>query len=108
MRLPALMIIAALALPASAATPITLDQAMSNPDWIGTPVEAAWWNWDGKQVFYKQKRLGSPLRDTWQAAPAKPHLVGDAELARLDSPDVVYNREHTRAIVLRNGDLFER
>jgi dipeptidyl aminopeptidase/acylaminoacyl peptidase len=109
MRLPALTIITALlALPASAATPITLDQAMSNPDWIGTPVEAAWWNWDGKQVFYKQKRVGSPLRDTYQAVPGDPHPVPDAELSKLDSPDVVYNRERTRAVMLRNGDLFER
>jgi dipeptidyl aminopeptidase/acylaminoacyl peptidase len=109
MRLPALTLIAALiALPASAATPITLDQAMANPDWIGTPVETAWWSWDGKQVFYKQKRVGSPLRDTYQAAQGKARLVADAELSKLDSADVVYNRERTRAIVLRNGDLFER
>ena len=26
----------------AAPTPITLDQAMADPDWIGTPVEAAW------------------------------------------------------------------
>jgi dipeptidyl aminopeptidase/acylaminoacyl peptidase len=110
MRLPALTIIAALiALPASAApTPITLDQAMANPDWIGPPVEAAWWSWDGKQVFYKQKRPASPLRDTYEAGAGKPRLVADSELSKLDSPDVVYNRERTRAIVVRNGDLFER
>ena len=31
------------AAPISGATPITLEQAMANPDWIGNPVEAAWW-----------------------------------------------------------------
>jgi dipeptidyl aminopeptidase/acylaminoacyl peptidase len=110
MRLPALTLIAALiALPASAApTPITLDQAMANPDWIGAPVEAAWWSWDGKQVFYKQKRAGSPLRDTFETSAGKARLVADSELSKLDSPDVVYNRERSSAIVLRNGDLFER
>jgi hypothetical protein len=35
-------------------------------------------------------------------------LVEEKQLANLDSADVVYNRERTRAIVLRNGDLFER
>jgi dipeptidyl aminopeptidase/acylaminoacyl peptidase len=108
MRLPALTIFAALvALPAAATTPITLDQAMANPDWIGNPAEAAWWSWDGKQVYYKQKRAGSPLRDTWAALPA-PHLVADADLPRLDSRNTVFNHAHTRAIVMRNGDLFER
>ncbi len=109
MRLTALSFLAALiALPAAASTPISLDQAMANPDWIGTPAEAAWWSWDGKRVFYKQKRVGSPLRDTFEAIAGKPRLVGDAELANLDSAAVVYNRERTRSILLRNGDLFER
>ena len=112
MRLPALSIFAALiALPAAASTPITpitLDQAMAHPDWIGTPAESAWWSWDSKQVFYKQKRTGSPLRDTYQAVAGKPRLVTDAELSKLDSASVVYNREHTRSLLLRNGDLFER
>ncbi|HEU4372320.1 MAG TPA: prolyl oligopeptidase family serine peptidase [Telluria sp.] len=110
MRLSALPFLAAaaFALPAAAATPISLDQAMANPDWIGTPAEAAWWSWDGKHVFYQQKRAGSPLRDTFEAVAGRPRLVGDAELANLDGAAVVYNRERTRAILLRNGDLFER
>ncbi len=81
---------------------------MAHPDWIGTPAETAWWSWDGKQVFYKQKRTASQLRDTFQAIPGKPRLIGDAELANLDSDKVVYNRERSRSILLRNGDLFER
>lgn len=115
MRTPALTLFAAsfaslIAFPAAAAasTPITLDQAMSHPDWIGTPVEDAWFSWDGKQVYYKQKRVGSPVRDTWQAAGGKPRLVADAELAKLDSADVVANRDNTRMLVIRNNDLFER
>jgi dipeptidyl aminopeptidase/acylaminoacyl peptidase len=106
---------AALAIPAAAQsptpTPITLDQAMSHPDWLGTPVETAWWSWDGKQVYYKQKRTGSPLRDTFQAAARAglpPRKVADSELAGLDSASVQYNRDHSRALMLRNGDLFER
>nr|GEU28537.1 conserved hypothetical protein [Tanacetum cinerariifolium] len=86
-------------------TPITLDQAMANPDWIGTPVEAAWWGWDSRQVYYKQKRAGSPLRDTYLVATGGAKQVGDQQLANLDTANPVYNRDHTRAIVLRNGDL---
>ena len=117
MRLPALTLLAALtamialpataAAPASAATPITLDQAMANPDWIGAAAEQAWWRWDSKQVYYRQKRIGSPLRDTYLAG-TTPRVVAGSELATLDSPAVVYNRERTRSLFLRNGDLFER
>ncbi|MFC0251147.1 S9 family peptidase [Massilia consociata] len=113
MRTPALTLFAALlVLPlqyAAASTPITLDQAMSHPDWIGTPVETAWFSWDGKQVFYKQKRTGSPIRDTWQVAQdGKPKLVADAELPKIDGDQFIYDRSQTRALMLRNGDLFER
>ncbi|KQQ33112.1 peptidase S9 [Duganella sp. Leaf126] len=87
---------------------MTLDQAMADPDWIGTPVESAWWGWDSRQVYYKQKRVGSPLRDTYLIAGGAAKKVDDQQLANLDSADVVYNRDHTRAIMLRNGDLFER
>lgn len=99
----------ATALPAhaQAPTPITLDQAMANPDWIGNPVEAAWWGWDDK-VFYRQKRAGSPLRDTWLAAAGGAQLVGDGQLANMDGPDVSYDRQRAHALLLRNGDLFER
>jgi dipeptidyl aminopeptidase/acylaminoacyl peptidase len=90
-------------------TPITLDQAMANPDWIGNPVEAAWWGWDSRQIYFRQKRAGSPLRDTFQIATAYAvKKVDDKQLANLDSADPVYNRDRTRAILLRNGDLFER
>ena len=102
------LLAAALALPASASTPITLDQAMADPDWIGTPVENAWWGLDSRTVYFKQKRAGSPLRDTWVAANGKPRLVADSELADMDSNLVVFNRERTRAAMVRNGDLFER
>lgn len=91
-----------------APTPITLDQAMANPDWIGTPVESAWWGWDSRQIYYKQKRAGSPLRDTFLINGGAAKQVEDKQLANLDSANPVYNREHTRAILLRNGDLFER
>jgi dipeptidyl aminopeptidase/acylaminoacyl peptidase len=99
---------AAVPAPVPAPTPITLDQAMANPDWIGTPVEAAWWGWDSRHLYFKQKRSGSPLRDIWQAGAGAPTVVDNQHLGTIDSPAMVYNRDHTRALMLRNGDLFER
>ncbi|MGB9991286.1 S9 family peptidase [Massilia sp. SM-13] len=98
---------AAIGAPAFAQTPVTLDQAMAHPDWIGNPVETSWWSWDSKQVFFKQKRAASPLRDTFAAMP-RVRQVGDTELAALDTEFITFNRERSRAVILRNGDLFER
>lgn len=93
----------------AAPTPITLEQAMAHPDWIGNPVEAAWWGWDSRQIYFKQKRSGSPVRDTLTLdANGNAKAIAAPQLAGLDSANPIYNREHTRAIVLRNGDLFER
>ena len=47
---------------AQTSAPFTLEQAMAEPDWIGPPVERAWWTWDGKQVQYELKRDGSSVR----------------------------------------------
>jgi dipeptidyl aminopeptidase/acylaminoacyl peptidase len=104
------------AVPAFAAPALTLEQAMAKPDWIGTPVETAWWGWDGRQVFYQQKRSGTPERDIWRVDLSGTgtgtsdaiRLVADAELGTLDSGQMVFDRARTRAIVVRNGDLFER
>ncbi|HEX7383483.1 MAG TPA: S9 family peptidase, partial [Burkholderiaceae bacterium] len=96
--------------PAVAPTPITLDQAMADPDWIGPPVESAWWAWDGKRVQYTLKRAGGPVRDAWaqSADGGSGARVDGAALADLDAAAPVYNADRSRMLFLRNDDLFER
>ena len=95
---------------AHAAPPLTLDQAMAHPDWIGPPVESAWWSVDGERAYYTLKREGSPVRDTWMVpvaggAPAK--VEGEA-LAMLDGAQPVFGPGGRRAVYIRNGDVFLR
>lgn len=124
--LPAVLVIAAAtsvaqsALPASAptsrsVTPVTLEQAMADPDWIGPPVESAWWSWDGKRAIFPLKRAGSTLRDLYTVDTGRAEVVGsamakvaDADRAGLDAADPVYDRAHRRAVFVRNGDVFLR
>jgi dipeptidyl aminopeptidase/acylaminoacyl peptidase len=95
---------------AAAQTPITLDQAMAHPDWIGPPVESAWWSWDGQSVQFKLKRVGSPLRDTYtqKITETSATRLGDAALATIDATAPVFNPARSKMLILRNGDLFER
>ncbi|QOW19748.1 prolyl oligopeptidase family serine peptidase [Lysobacter ciconiae] len=92
------------------ATPITLEQAMAGPDWIGPPVEQAWWAWDGRNVQYNLKRDGELIRDTWQVAISggTPTLVDESSRAQLDAADPVFDARRTRAAFVRNGDIFVR
>ena len=65
--LPALLLATSLlSAPVFAQAPLTLDQVMADPDWIGPPVEQAWWSWDGTQVQYLLKREGATIRDTYR------------------------------------------
>ncbi len=112
--LPLLLLSLCSAAPLAAAAPapaaLTLEQAMADPDWIGPPVDSAWWQWDGRQVQYLLKRDGSPVRDTYRQAVdgAAARRVGDAERADLDAAGASYDRARQRMLFARNGDIFLR
>ncbi|WP_028919247.1 S9 family peptidase [Pseudoxanthomonas suwonensis] len=112
--LPLLLAPAALfaALPAAAQAPapLAIEQAMADPDWIGPPVEKAWWSWDGREAQLLLKREGTAIRDTWRQPVAGGALqrVSDAERAGLDAPDPVYDPARRRMVFVRNGDVFLR
>jgi dipeptidyl aminopeptidase/acylaminoacyl peptidase len=105
----ALAVGAALALPLQA-QPLTLDRIMDHPDWIGPPVEQAWWALDGSAAHYVLKRKGSSLRDTYRLdlASGEPARVEGEALAGLDAAGPVFDASRQRAAFLRNGELFVR
>ncbi|WP_295950529.1 S9 family peptidase [uncultured Xanthomonas sp.] len=93
-----------------AAAPLTIEQAMADPDWIGPPVEDAWWAWDGRQVQYQLKRTGSPVRDTYRQGVdgGAAQRVEDAQRSTLDAANPVYDARRQRMLFVRNGDVFLR
>ncbi|MGJ7903036.1 prolyl oligopeptidase family serine peptidase [Lysobacter sp. 1R34A] len=95
---------------AQSVAPLTLADTMANPDWIGPPVERAWWSWDGQRVQYQLKRDDSIIRDTWQvgvAGGAAQRLDGAAR-NDLDGANPAYDAQRTRMAFVRNGDIFVR
>ncbi|MCD9126268.1 S9 family peptidase [Luteimonas sp. C4P040a] len=98
---------AALAQPAQ---PLTMERIMADPDWIGAPVEGAWWRWDGQAAYYTLKREGSSVRETWQQplAGGASVRVEDGARADLDAQNPITDATGTRMAFLRNGDLFVR
>lgn len=94
----------------AAPTPITIEQAMADPDWIGPPVESAWWSWNGQQVEYTLKRQASPVRDTFRQplAGGAAQQVADDQRGTLDTAARTYDRQRQRMAFVRNGDVFVR
>lgn len=103
------MMAASFAAIAAQAAP-SLKTIMQNPDWIGPPVEAAWWQLDGSGYHYRVKREGSDASDIW----AMP-LSGDAatvvkadRLVTGDGPMPAVHRASEQAVSVVNGSLFLR
>ncbi|MBC7989522.1 MAG: DPP IV N-terminal domain-containing protein, partial [Luteimonas sp.] len=91
--------------------PLTLQQVMADPDWIGPPVEDAWWAWDGRRVQYTLKRDGASIRDTYQQSidgNAAAERIDGATRATLDGAQPVYDAQRARMAFVRNGDVFVR
>jgi dipeptidyl aminopeptidase/acylaminoacyl peptidase len=93
-----------------AAGAITLAQAMADPDWIGPPVEDAWWAWNGAAAQYRLKREGASIRDTWSVpvAGGAPVRIDGAALAGVDASAPVYDAQRARMAYVRNDDVFVR
>src|SRR5579875_3451087 len=79
---------------------ISLERIMADPDWIGPPVEDPFWSIDGRSVYFKLKRRGSPVRDLYRvdAGGGAPVKLADAALATADGPAAFH----------RHGDVFMR
>jgi len=87
-----------------------LKQIMADPDWIGPPVEAAWWQLDGESYLYRVKRAGSQVRDLYRVDLDSGAIeqVEDSDRAALDAPEPVFDRNRGRALMVRDGNLFLR
>ena len=95
---------------AQAAEPITLAQAMADPDWIGPPVEGGWWRWDGKAVQFLVKHPGETYRDTWQVAldGSAPVALDNAARADIEAGNLVYADDGSHSAFVRSGNVFVR
>ncbi len=92
------------------AADIDLRQIMADPEWMGSPVEAAWWQLDGEGVVYQVKRDGSPAHDLFHIDLARRYdrQLDHAEQAGLDAADPIFHAASGQVLFLREGQLFLR
>jgi dipeptidyl aminopeptidase/acylaminoacyl peptidase len=116
----ALLTFAAAAQTATAPAPLTLEQIMADPDWIAGQIQvpeefeegggAPYFSVDGKSVYYKLKRSGSPVFDLHRIdlGAATDAVIDAAAMASADGGHAVYSADNTHAAFVRNGDVFLR
>jgi dipeptidyl aminopeptidase/acylaminoacyl peptidase len=114
------LITSAAAFAQTAPAPLTLEQIMADPDWIAGQIQvpeefeegggAPYFSIDGKSVYYKLKRNGSPVFDLRRIdlADGKDSLIDAAAMANADGSHAVYDAANTHAAFVRNGDVFLR
>jgi dipeptidyl aminopeptidase/acylaminoacyl peptidase len=100
--------------------PLTLEKIMADPDWIAAAIDvpeafdergvAPYFSVDGKAVYYKLKRNGTPVRDLHRVdlASGSDAVVDAAALAQADGSQLAIDATRTRAAFVRNGDVFLR
>jgi len=112
----ALPLTAAETTPAATAAPLTLEQIMADPGWIGKPPEDPYWSDDGRSIYYLREREGVPpqrkdlyrvdLSTTGTTGAAGPAvLVDPARRTKVDARGE-RNRQRTRKVYVREGDIF--
>lgn len=108
--LPSAFLLFTAAAQAQPAQPLDLHRVMADPDWIGAPVERAWWSWDGTRAYYSAKRPGATVRDVFVQpldGGVATRLDGAAR-AQMDAPGAVYDVARAQMAFVRNGDVFVR
>lgn len=90
-------------------TIITLEKIMSDPDWLGRSPESWYWGDDSETIFYKQKRVGNPLRDLLQkdlATQGNGNLVKLAQMHVVADSNAVLNSAGTHEAYTFEGNVF--
>jgi len=87
---------------------ITLEQIMSDPDWMGRSPQRWYWGDNSENIFYQQKREGSPVSDLYrQALTAKDAAkVKLAQLHTVSDDGAQLNRAGSHEAYSFKGNVF--
>ncbi len=108
----ATLVLLAVTLPSQAqqppSTPLSLEQIMAEPDWIGHPVQQAWWSTDGLAVYYRIQQINASLSEVHsiQLESGQDQVLTRQQQSEINTGNPVYDREQRRALIMRHGDIF--
>ena len=87
---------------------LTLTQIMANPDWISIEPLDPYWDAGSKIVYFEQRLYQAPTATLHEVnvTNGKTEAVPEARWSATGSRQAVYNRQRTRELYVRHGDLF--
>src|ERR1700710_2430041 len=92
----------------AASPPVTLEQIMAAPDWIGNPPERPYWGAEGRSVYYEQKRPDSEIRDLVRldVATGASRIVPPSERGTVDAAEGDWSLDRKWKVYSRHGDIY--
>jgi len=88
--------------------PMTMEQAMAHPDWLGRQPELAYWSTDSQSVIYQRKQAGNELRD-WYQVPANgttSTAVAFNDLDDIGAAGQIFSADGKFAAWIFEGNIF--
>jgi dipeptidyl aminopeptidase/acylaminoacyl peptidase len=105
-----LLTLAAVPARAAEAPPLTLEQIMADPDWIGNPPTDPYWSDDGRALYYERERdgVGANPKDLFRVdlATGKVTRIEPADRGKADAPGGDWTRDRKKKVYARAGDIF--
>jgi len=110
-RMTSVLAAVVLTLPALAGAelpPLSLEQIMADPDWLGNAPENAYWGADSRNVYFEQKQTGSELRDLYgvDIGGGSIDRVPESEWSQRFHASIVHNAAGTRRAYIYSGDVY--
>jgi dipeptidyl aminopeptidase/acylaminoacyl peptidase len=104
-----LLALPAVPAPAADGPGLTLEQIMSDPDWIGNAPENPYWSDDGRSIYYERERDGEGRnpRDLFRLdlSTGKATRIEPAERGKADTPGR-RSLDRKKKVYARQGDVF--
>ncbi|WP_068545470.1 S9 family peptidase [Thalassotalea crassostreae] len=94
---------------ADASKVITLEKIMSDPDWIARSPTNWYWGDDSQTVFYKQKRVGNPIKDLYKKsidAEGNGAKVAYKDMHIADDVNALLSKDGSQELYTFKGNVF--
>jgi dipeptidyl aminopeptidase/acylaminoacyl peptidase len=97
-----------LALSSLAQQQLTVEKIMRDPKWIGTSPSNPFWSADSKTIYFSWNPVNALSDSLYKITlpGSGPVKVDKRERATLPANEVTFNKNHTKAVYEKYGDLF--
>ncbi|MGC9470715.1 MAG: prolyl oligopeptidase family serine peptidase [Bacteroidales bacterium] len=87
---------------------LTIEKIMSDPKWIGVSPENPVWSDDGQTLYFRWNPESEPESDLYAVRlnQTEPFRVSKEEKETVPGRTDAYNRDRTKKVFIRNGDVY--